>query len=248
MIISVERILAVAGRSLGQIREDRRFLGFSIFFPVIIIYFINVVLDVLVGPFFDPTVYVIPYGAFIIHFITFILTAIVVVRERTAGTLPRMFISGYNQVDVILGYLISYSILASVQSLLVLLELNWLFELSYSFEKLASLYLIFWLLSVISLEIGIFVSNFARNEGQVIPFIPLVLISMIISGVILPVEKLPEWVQLFAYVSPLFYANEIIQHLIAGGVLGDVLDILGQLVLFGLVVMTLATLTLQERD
>ena len=248
MLINLERILAVTGRSLNQIKEDRRFLGFSIMFPVIIIYFISVVLDVLAGPFFDVTVYVIPYGAFIIHFITFILTAIVVVRERTSGTLPRMFISGYNQVDVILGYLISYTILASVQSLIVLLELNWLFELSYSFEKLAALYLVYWLLSAISLEIGIFISNFARNEGQVIPFIPLVLISMIISGVILPVEKLPDWVQLFAYVSPLFYANEIIQHLITGGVLGEMLDVLGQLFLFGLVVMALATLTLQERD
>ena len=248
MQINAERILAVAGRSLNQIKEDRRFLGFSIMFPVIIIYFISAVLDVLAGPFFDVTVYVIPYGAFIIHFITFILTAIVVVRERTSGTLPRMFISGYNQVDVILGYLISYTILASVQSLIVLLELNWLFELSYSFEKLAALYLVYWLLSAISLEIGIFISNFARNEGQVIPFIPLVLISMIISGVILPVEKLPDWVQIFAYVSPLYYANEIIQHLITGGVLGNMLDVLGQLFLFGLVVMALATLTLQERD
>lgn len=248
MVISLERIFAVAGRSLSQIKEDRRFLGFSIVFPAVIIYFVNVVLDVFASPVFDPTIYVIPYGAFIIHFITFILTAIVVVRERTAGTLPRMFISGYNQVDVILGYLISYTVLASVQSLIVLLELNWLFELSFSFERLATLYLVMWLLSVISLEIGIFVSNFASSEGQVIPFIPLVLISMIISGVILPVERLPEWVQVFSYVSPLYYANEIIQHIIAGGVLGDVLDTLGQLILFGLIVMALATLTLQERD
>ncbi len=248
MAISMERILAVAGRALNQIREDRRFLVFSIAFPAVIIYFIHVVLGVLAGPYFDLTVYVIPYGAFIIHFITFILTAIVVVRERTAGTLPRMFISGYNQVDVIAGYLLAYTVLASVQSLIVLLELNWLFELGYSVEKLAALYLVMWLLSAISLEIGIFVSNFARSEGQVIPFIPLVLISMFISGVILPVDKLPEWVQVFVYVTPLYYANEVLQHLIADGALVDKLDVLGQLFLFGLVVMALATLTLQERD
>jgi ABC-2 type transport system permease protein len=248
MTISIARILAVAGRSLSQIRQDHRFLGLSLLFPAIIIYFIYVVLNVLVSPFFDPSVYVIPYGAFLVHFITFIMTAIVVVRERTAGTLPRMFISGYTQVDVILGYLLSYTVLASIQSLIVLLELNWLFDLSYSFEKLAALYLVMWLLSAISLEIGIFVSNFARSEGQVIPFIPLILISMIISGVILPVEKLPEWVQVFSHVSPLYYANEIIQVLIAGGVLADAMNVVGQLTLFGLVVMALATLTLQERD
>lgn len=105
-----------------------------------------------------------------------------------------------------------------------------------------------WLLSAISLVLGIFVSNFARNEGQVISFIPLVLILVLVSGVILPVEKLPEWAQILSYASPLYYANENIQHIITDGDLRDVLNVFGQLVILGLVVMTLAILTLQERD
>lgn len=247
-MISFKRIMSVTGRTLRQLREDRRFLAFSIIFPVVIIYFLKVVIDVLANPFFDPTIYVIPYGAFIVHFITFILTAIVIVRERTAGTLPRMFISGYTQIDAIVGYLLAYSILSSVQSLAVLLELNWLFELNYSINMLASLYLVMWLLSAISLELGIFVSNFARNEGQVIPFIPLILISVLISGVIVPVEKMPDWIQFSAFVSPLYYANEIIQHLLDGGGFVDKLDVFWQLALFGVLVLVMAVLTLQERD
>ncbi len=243
-----ERILSVTGRTLNQLKEDRRFLAFSIIFPVVIIYFLKIVMDVLVSPFFDPSIFVIPYGAFIVHFITFILTAIVIVRERTAGTLPRMFISGYTQVDAILGYLLAYTILSSVQSLVVLLELNWLFELNYSVKMLALLYLVMWLLSTISLELGIFVSNFARNEGQVIPFIPLILVSVLISGVIVPVDKMPAWTQNFAFISPLYYANEIIQHLLSEGLFVDTLDKFFQLVLFGVVVLLLAVLTLQERD
>jgi ABC-2 type transport system permease protein len=243
-----ERILSVASRTLNQFKEDRRFLAFSIIFPAVITYFLKIVMDVLVSPFFDPSIFVIPYGAFIVHFITFILTAIVIVRERTAGTLPRMFISGYTQVDAILGYLLAYTILSSVQSLVVLLELNWLFELDYSLKTLALLYLVMWLLSFISLELGIFVSNFARNEGQVLPFIPLILISMLISGVIVPVEKMPSWIQDIAFLSPLYYANEIIQHLLSDGLFADTLDIFLQLALFGIVVLVLAVLTLQERD
>jgi len=65
---------------------------------------------------------------------------------------------------------------------------------------------------------------------------------------ILPVEKLPEWAQILSYASPLYYANEIIQHIIADGDLGDVLSVFGQLVTLGLVVMTQAILTFQERD
>src|SRR5665648_141780 len=80
-----------------------------------------------------------------------------------------------------------------IQSFLVLLELNWLFDLGFDTAQLASMYLVMWLLAVISMAIGMLISNFARNEGQVFPFIPLVILSAILSGIIVPLDKLPEW-------------------------------------------------------
>lgn len=248
MAAIANHIGAIARRVLQQLRRDRRFLGFSIMFPVIIIYFIKVIFDALASPFFDVSVFVVPYGAFIIHFITFILTAIVLVRERTAGTLARMFISGYRQIEIIGGYILAYSVLATVQSLFVLTELNILFELGYDAGQLASIYLVMWMLAVISMALGILVSNFARNEGQVIPFIPLVLLSFILSGIVLPVEQLPEWTRALSYSTPLFYANEVLQNLIAGGVLSDDLGRLASLPIYGLMVLFVAMLSLREMD
>ena len=120
-----KRIGAVAGRVLSQLRRDHRLVGLSLMFPLIIIYFIKVMFDVLAGPSFNISAYVVPYAAFIIHFITFVLTAIVLVRERTAGTLARMFVSGYTQIEIITGYLLAYTVVATIQSLLVLIEINW---------------------------------------------------------------------------------------------------------------------------
>ena len=222
-------------------------LGF-IFFLTIIIYFIKVVFDVLASPLFNISVYVVPYAAFIVHFITFILTAIVLVRERTAGTMTQMFVSGYNQIEIIIGYLLAYTVLATAQSLLVLLELNWLFDLGFSAAQLASMYLVMWLLAVISMAIGMLVSNFARNEGQVFPFIPLVILSVILSGIIVPVEKLPDWAQILGYLTPLYYANEVLQELIRGGTLLDNWLMLIILPIYGLVVVGMATVSLRERD
>lgn len=248
MQATANRTIAVARRALQQLRRDHRFMGFSLLFPLIIIYFIKVLFSVLASPFFDASIYVIPYGAFIVHFVTFILTAIVLVRERTAGTLARMFVSGYRQVEIIVGYILAYSVLATMQSLLVLVEINILFELDYGSAQLASVYLVMWMLAIISMALGILVSNFARNEGQVIPFIPLVLLSFFISGILLPVEQLPEWTQLLSYATPLFYANEVLQNLIAGGVLRD--DWFGfvSIPLYGLVVLSLAMFSLRETD
>jgi ABC-2 type transport system permease protein len=191
---------------------------------------------------------VIPYAAFIVHFITFILTAIVLVRERTAGTLPRMFISGYHQFEIISGYLLAYTVLATAQSLLVLVELNLIFELGYAVDQLASMFLVMWLLAVISMAIGMLVSNFARNEGQVFPFIPLVILSVILSGIIIPVERLPEWAQVLSYLTPLYYANEVLQVLIDGGLLFDDWLMLFALPIYGLAVVSIAATTLRELD
>lgn len=194
------------------------------------------------------SIYVVPYGAFIVHFVTFILTAIVVVRERTAGTLARMFVNGYAQIEIVAGYLLAYTVLATVQSLLVLVEMNWLFALEFDLVELGSFYLVFWLLAVISMALGIFISNFARNEGQVVPFIPLVVLSVILSGILLPVDQLPEWSQFLSWLTPLFYANEVIQNLISGGALSDDWLALLRLPLYGLVVLFIAMLTLREVD
>jgi ABC-2 type transport system permease protein len=242
------RIGAVTGRVLSQLRHDRRLIGLSLIFPVVIIYFINVLFEVLANPTFNISVYVVPYGAFIVHFITFMLTTIVLVRERTSGTLTRMLVSGYRQIEVISGYLLAYSTLATFQSLVILFELNWLFELGYSAERLASIYLLMWLLAVISMALGILVSNLARNEGQVVALIPLVLLSIILSGVLIPIDRLPEWAQVLSYLTPLFYTNEAVQELLGGGVLGDAwAPVLGSLA-YGLVVVGMATLTLREKD
>ena len=244
----LKRISVVAGRVLNQLRRDHRFVGISLIFPLIIIYFIKVVFDVLADPSFNISVFVVPYAAFIVHFITFILTAIVLVRERTAGTLARMFVSGYSPIEIVSGYLLAYTVLATAQSLLVLIELNWIFELGYDVGQLGSIYLIIWILAIISMAIGMLVSNFARNEGQVFPFIPLVLLSVILSGIILPVDKLPEWVQSLSYLTPLYYVNEVLQKLIGGGGLFDDWAKFIGLLAYGLVVVGMATLSLRESD
>lgn len=242
---------AVAQRVLRQLAHDRRFLGLSLVAPVLIIYMLKLFFDSAESsPFFQPTQFIVPVGAFIVHFITYILCAIVLVRERTAETLARMFINGYGRFEVIGGYVLAYTALATVQSLLVLGELNLLFELDYGLETLFSMYLVIWLLAVISIALGIFISNFARSEGQVFPFIPLVTIPAIFfSGVVVPIERLPEWASRLGFLSPLYYANQVLQHLIKpGGALADDPANLIGLPLYGLVILALATLTLQETD
>jgi ABC-2 type transport system permease protein len=239
-------IIAVAVRVLRQLAHDRRFVGLSLVVPFAIIVMLDIFFESIENPLFRPKQFIVPMAAFIVHFLTYLLCAIVLVRERTAQTLTRMFVNGYTRATIIGGYVIAYSLLATLQSLIVLVALQAFFELDYSLQTMFSIYGVIWLLAVISIALGIFISNFARNEGQVLPFVPLVTLpSVFFSGLILPIDKLPEWITGLVYVTPLYYANQAIQ-----GFTGDDGNAALWLALpvYGVVVLVLAMLTLREQE
>jgi len=250
MTYTIRHLVAVGGRALRQLVGDKRFLVLSLVAPLLVVYFFKLFFDSLESPGFKPTQYIVPIAAFIVHFITYLLCAIVLVRERTAQTLTRMFVNGYRQVEIIGGYLLAVPTLAPRQSVLVLGQLRTLFHLHYSARTFLSLYVVIWLLAVISIALGIFISAFARNEGQVIPFIPLVILpSIFLSGLIISIDRLPAWARWLSHATPLYYANQVVRELIQpGGAIDHNWGAFAALPLYGLAVTFLATLTLRAQD
>jgi ABC-2 type transport system permease protein len=217
--------------------------------PFLVIFFLKTVFDAF-GPAFPSNRYVVPAAGFIVYFLSFILCAILLIQERNNGTLERMFVSGLKRVEIIGGYTLGYLGLATLQSVIALTEVLFLFNLDYSAETVLSLFIVFWILSVVSVMLGIFVSTFARNEAQVFPFIPLIILpSIFFSGLLVNVDLLPKWANWLGHVLPIFYANEIILELIKhNGRLINKLDDLIILIGYGLVLLFLASQTLKDHD
>jgi len=206
--------LIIARRVMKQLQGDRRFLVLSIIAPLIIIYFLKLLFDAFASP-FPITDLTIPISAFILHFLCFILCAILLVQERTRGTLERMLISGYRQSSIIGGYTIGYLGLATIQAAAVLFESLWLFKLDYSRETIFILFIVIWLLAIVSVMLGIFISTFARHEGHVFPFIPLIILpSVFLAGLFIDVNALPVWASFIGKCLPLHYALNIIHEII----------------------------------
>ena len=247
--LSYSQTTAVAGRVLRQLAHDHRFLALSTVVPILVIGMLWVFFDAVDNPFFDVTAFIPPVSGYIVHFLAYVLSAIVLVRDRTGGTLPRMFVGGFRRGSIIAGYVLAYSALATVQSLIVLTMTNLLFDLGYELATWVLLYVVFWLLAVASISLGILVSNFARNEGQVLPFIPLVLIwSVFLSGMIVSVEQLPDWIAWLHVVTPMYYATEAINAIVAGDTAGVATTNIAWLVVYGAAVLLLAVLTLRPGD
>jgi len=259
----VRRTIVITRRVYKQLWRDRRFLALSVLAPLVIIFFLKVALDAIIpaGPSLGglpvnvpippaANSYVMPVVATIAFFLAYLLCTLALEGERTRETLTRMFISGFRRNEIVVGYLLGYTGLATLQALLALIEANVIFQLSYSLRQQVSLFLVIWLLAIISVALGILFSNFARNDAQVIPFIPMILLpSIFLSGILTRgVDSLPRWAQVVSYVIPLRYANDIIQGLIGSKSLGDEIGPLLLLLGFGAVLLGTATLTLREYD
>lgn len=243
----MRRTLLVTRRVLTQILLDRRLLGLSLVVPLVIVYFLKLFLDTM-PPGFDSARYAVPVAAFLVHFLAFLLSAIVLVQERTAGTMERMFINGYRRPEIIGGYLLGYLGLATLQAIGALTAVLLLFRLRYDAGVLATLFAVIWLLAIASVMLGIFVSTFARHEGQVFPFVPLIIVpSVFLSGLMVDPGRLPEWAEWLGRALPLQYANNVIQEMIRpGGALADTWLNLVALLGYIAALIVLASRTMRE--
>ena len=247
----INNILAITARVYSQLIGDRRFLSLAIFVPLFIFYLFKVFIRALpVELFTDPDQLYVLITAFIIHFTSYVLCLIVIVRERRDETLNRMFVNNFRRSEVVMGYLLGYAGLATLQTVLIMIEVDVLFQLSYGMGMMLSLFAVMWTLSLISIGLGIMVSNLAKTEAQIFPFIPLFLLPTIfISGLLLPITDLPWSVRWLAYLIPFTYAQKAIQPMISemNGVFSHPGEF-GILILYGVLLLLLSSLTLKQRE
>jgi len=193
--------------------------------------------------------YALLIAAYLVHFLAYVLSTIVLVRDRVTGTMSRMFVSGYRRREIVLGYVAGYATIAIAQTALVLVTTNYLFDINI-WRDIVPIVLTMVALALVSVGLGVFLSNFARNEGQVFPFIPLVVIpTALLSGMAIPIDNLPKILQWASNLVPLTWAIKVLRGVTVEDVsfyqkLGPFLI----LVAYGLVLLLLASLTLREGE
>jgi len=116
--------------------------------------------------------------------------------------------------------------------------------------NLGLIFLITLALTVGSVNLGIFLSTFARNELQVIQFIPLVLVPQaLLGGLFWTVSSLPVVLKQIAYVLPLTWANFGLRDvMLKGKGLETIWPDLVVLVGFAALMVVLAALTIRRES
>lgn len=252
----IKSSMHVTSRIYKQLLGDKRFLALAVFIPLFIIYLFKVFIqEIPLAMFTNPDKFYILITAFIIHFTSYVLCLIVIVRERREGTLTRMAVVNYSRLEIVTGYMLGYAGLATIQAALILIEVNYFFSLSYSALIMAEIFGILWILSLISISLGIMISNLAKTEAQIFPFIPLfVLPTIFLSGLIVPLERITWLVRWISYIIPFTYAMRAMEKILPGAVLSPNEDIIAKagelhvLFIYGFALLAVCVLTLKESE
>ncbi|MGH2446447.1 MAG: ABC transporter permease [Candidatus Limnocylindria bacterium] len=158
-----------------------------------------------------------PFIGLLVFFLVYIVTSISFLRERSEGTLERLMATPLRRAEIVVGYMLGFMAVALVQAVLVL----GFGLLVLGLHNAGSVWLLFGmvvLLALTAVNLGIFLSTFARNEFQAVQFIPLVLVPQILlSGLLVPVSSEPDWLQVVSNVLPLTYAVDALREVMLRG-------------------------------
>lgn len=184
----------------------------------------------------------------IVTMITVILTIVSFVRERTNGTLDRLFVSPIKPSDIVFGYTVTFTVVALFQSVELLVIASLLFNITFVGSIVLALALIV-LYAIGILGLGILLSTLAKNEFQAIQFVPLVLLpAIMLAGILWPVESMPEIIRPISGAIPLTYlASSLRSVMIRGWGPGEVWLETTVLVLFAVILLAASILLVYKK-
>ena len=141
-----------------------------------------------------------------------------------------------------------FLILTTVQTIIVLTYIIFVFDQSYN--NISQILVILMLVTITSVSLGIFVSTFARNEFQVVQFIPLIILPQIfLSGIFIPISEMPQVLQLISEILPLKHAVfSLSQIMLHDKSLNNILPQLFALLGFAVVCLAAGTATIKNRS
>jgi|YelNatPaOPRAMG01_1025707.scaffolds.fasta_scaffold01360_4 ABC-2 type transport system permease protein len=146
------------------------------------------------------------------------LTAFAIVKEKERGTIETLIVTPLKPLELMLGKIIPYIILAFGISTLVLAVAVFWFHVPFN-GSILLYFLLSFLFLFSCLGIGLLISTIAQNQFQAMQISSFVLLpALILSGFIFPVEAMPQVIQWVSWLLPLTHFLPILRGLILKGV------------------------------
>ena len=202
-------LTGTTARILRQLRHDHRTLALMAVVPSLLLTLLYFMYED--SPQVFDRVALIMLGLFP-FIIMFLVTSIAMLRERTSGTLERLFTTPVRKTDLLFGYGIAFGLAATVQATIATLLAASVLDL----DTAGDLWLVVLIAvanALLGVALGLLFSAFARTEFQAVQFMPLVALPQtLLCGLFVPREQMAGWLQAVSDVLPLTYAVEALQE------------------------------------
>jgi len=147
--------------------------------------------------------------------IALILAGISMVREKESNTLEQLLVAPISKTELILAKILPYTIIGLFEFYFILALGYFMFDLPLPLSAYFPLVLLSIVYVGAMIALGLFISIVSQTQQQAM-FIAIFIIipSVLLSGMIFPIEAMPSFMQPVAYILPLTYFNEIIRGLL----------------------------------
>ena len=170
------------------------------------------------------------------------MTSISIVREKERGTMEVLLVSPVRPLMVIIAKAVPYLVLAFVILIVILLMARYVLGVPLAGS-------LFWIIAVstiyilLALSLGLLISNVAQTQLVALLLSAMVLLMPVVmlSGMMFPVESMPQVLQwVAAVVPPRYYIDAMRKLMIMGVGIGEVLQEVTILVAMTALLLTIA--------
>ena len=173
------------------------------------------------------------------------MTSISIVREKEKGTMEVLLVSPVRPLMVIIAKAVPYLVLAFVILITILLMARFVLDVPLAGS-------LFWILAVstlyilLALSLGLLISNFAQTQLAALLLSAMVLLMPVVmlSGMLFPVESMPQVLQWVAAVVPPRYYIQAMRKLMIMGV--GISDVLTEVLVLTAMTALLLTIALKK--
>jgi ABC-2 type transport system permease protein len=196
-------------RILRQLRHDRRSIALIAVVPLVLLTLLYYMFEQQEATF--QRVALTMLGMFPL-IIMFLLTSIAMLRERTSGTLERLFTTPVGKLELLFSYGLAFGLAAAVQASIATAFAYWLLGLQTA-GPVGLVVLIAVANAVLGVALGLLASAFARTEFQAVQFMPVVVIPQILlCGLFVPRDQMAGWLEATSYLMPMSYSVEALME------------------------------------
>ncbi len=155
--------------------------------------------------------------ALVAVFATTVLSILVLVREKSAGLLERLFATPLRPRELVLGHSLSLLVVAAGQSVVVLAASILIFQASFVGD-IAFALAVLLLFALGNIGLGLLISSIAQSEFQAVQLIPfLIFPQLFFAGALFPLVSIPVAVRPISTVLPLTYASDALRGILLRG-------------------------------